>query len=67
MLVHTPAFLEKLYGIELFVPLGCGIKVGHHWNDPIKRDSIPEQVAGFETNAKDGGAELAFDMHRRAQ
>lgn len=31
-LVDAPSYLSSNYGIDLFVPLGCEVKVGSHWS-----------------------------------
>lgn len=65
MLVEAPRYLKTHYGIDLFVPLGCGIKVGRHWNEPIDlTDHTPKSICGFESKL-DGGVEVKLDMHRR--
>ena len=63
MLVHTPEYLKKVYGVELFVPFGCGIKVGTHWNEPSPLP-IVEQVCNLVPRYKDNNTEVQFDMHR---
>jgi len=63
MLIYAPEYVNKLYGISLFVPLGCGIKVGKHWNEPIP---LPEvgTVCNMIPRYEDGNTEVQFDMHR---
>ena len=31
MIYDAEDMVRRLYGIELFVPLGCGVKIGEHW------------------------------------
>jgi len=63
MLSYTPDYIKKVYGIDLFVPFGCGIKVGPHWNQP---EPLPvlDQIDGFTPRYKDNNTEVQFDMHR---
>jgi len=63
MLSYTPDYIKKVYGIDLFVPFGCGIKVGSHWNQP---EPLPvlDQIDGFTPRYKDNNTEVQCDMHR---
>jgi DNA polymerase I-like protein with 3'-5' exonuclease and polymerase domains len=44
MMNDVYAIVRKLYGIELIVPLGCGVKVGRHWGEAeeVKYEAAPE-------------------------
>jgi hypothetical protein len=38
MIKDATDMIGKLYGIEMYVPLGCGVKVGERWGqgDEVK-------------------------------
>lgn len=68
MIDHVYQYLRDVYDVEMYVPLGIGIKVGNHWNEPDKNlaPAIIEgiQECGYEA-INDDDKEIKADQHRK--
>lgn len=56
-------FIEKLYGIEIVAPLGCGIKVATHWG--ATKDETKYEREEENHDGKDRRSEQ--DLHERVE
>ena len=72
MIDDVDFYLKAVYDIELYTPLGCGIKVGDHWSKADKSLKTPImrgiEKAGYEPiNDKDEDEEFKAEAHRKMQ
>lgn len=60
MIEDVKRFIKDLYGIELYVPLGCGIKIGDHWSEGKIIPDVKDDLS-IDYDVKVDGTELVLN------
>lgn len=60
MIEDVKRFVDDLYGIELYVPLGCGIKIGDHWSEGRVVPDIKDDLS-IDYDVEVDGTELVIN------
>lgn len=60
MIEDVKRFVKDLYDIELYVPLGCGIKVGDHWSEGRVVPDVKDDLS-IDYDVKVDGTELVIN------